>query len=138
MYKKFFCFACFFWTLYFFSYGQGYPHPQKDDRRCTWIKCPYDHFDMGIIRPANQTIPRIKTEKYAAEFYHLAAIRQDYPSGVQGRFSEIKFHWDDKKRILKIADRSGSFPGMLNQRRFRIVVATKGDHVNEDSNNYKW
>ena len=41
----------------------------------------------------------------------------------KGAFSEIGFHWDDATRILSISDRNGSFPGMLANRRFRIVLA---------------
>lgn len=41
----------------------------------------------------------------------------------QGKFSEIKFHWDDSKRTLKISGRTGAFEGMLNDRKFDIVVA---------------
>ena len=45
----------------------------------------------------------------------------------QGKFSTINFYWDDAKRTLRIAGRSGSFKGMLKKRQFRIVV------VNEQS-----
>jgi alpha-D-xyloside xylohydrolase len=40
----------------------------------------------------------------------------------KGDFSEIDFHWDDAGRTLTIADRKGSFPGMLASRRFRVVL----------------
>ncbi|MDO6430327.1 glycoside hydrolase family 31 protein [Flavitalea sp. BT771] len=41
----------------------------------------------------------------------------------KGSYSEIAFHWDDKKRALTIADRKGAFEGMLPERRFVITVA---------------
>ncbi|EHQ25313.1 glycoside hydrolase family 31 protein [Mucilaginibacter paludis] len=41
----------------------------------------------------------------------------------KGKYSEIKFHWDDKKRKLSILDRTGTFDGMLNDRNFKIVLA---------------
>lgn len=44
----------------------------------------------------------------------------------KGQYSEITFHWDDKKRTLSIADRKGSFKGMLDKRSFNIVVAPAG------------
>ena len=44
----------------------------------------------------------------------------------KGRYTEIKFHWDDKKHILKIADRTGSFDGMLKDRKFAVSIATGG------------
>ena len=47
----------------------------------------------------------------------------------QGQFSEIPFTWDDARRTLTIGQRRGSFRGMLQQRRFSIVVGAKGDAV---------
>jgi alpha-D-xyloside xylohydrolase len=41
----------------------------------------------------------------------------------KGKYSEIKFHWDDKKHTLTIAERTGSFDGMIGDRKFNIVVA---------------
>ena len=40
----------------------------------------------------------------------------------QGAFSEIPFRWDDATHTLTIGRRSGSFPGMLASRTFRIVL----------------
>lgn len=42
----------------------------------------------------------------------------DYEKGVH---ATIPFSWDDAAQTLTIADRSGSFPGMLEKRTFRIV-----------------
>jgi alpha-D-xyloside xylohydrolase len=39
-------------------------------------------------------------------------------------YSTITFAWDDAKRTLTISDRNGSFPGMLNERKFNIVIVT--------------
>ncbi|WP_345949636.1 TIM-barrel domain-containing protein [Mucilaginibacter sp. PAMB04274] len=41
----------------------------------------------------------------------------------EGKYSEIKFHWDDKRHQLLIADRKGSFTNMLDKRSFKIRVA---------------
>ena len=43
----------------------------------------------------------------------------------KGAYSIIKFTWDDAKRTLNIADREGTFPGMLKSRKFNIVVVDK-------------
>jgi len=46
----------------------------------------------------------------------------------KGKYTEIKFHWDDKRRTLSIADRNGSFDGMLTDRKFEItIVPAAGD-----------
>ena len=48
----------------------------------------------------------------------------------RGRYSTITFRWDDASRRLTIEPRQGSFPGMLEQRRFRIRLAgSTNSHV---------
>lgn len=39
-------------------------------------------------------------------------------------YSTITFNWDDSKKTLIIGDRKGSFPGMLESRKFNIVLVT--------------
>lgn len=46
----------------------------------------------------------------------------NYEKGV---YSTIKFTWDDANRTLNIADREGTFPGMLKSCKFNIVVVDK-------------
>jgi len=45
----------------------------------------------------------------------------------QGVFATIRFAWDDAHKKLTIGTREGSFPGMLQQRTFRVVVVGQ-DH----------
>jgi alpha-D-xyloside xylohydrolase len=40
----------------------------------------------------------------------------------RGVYSTITFSWNDKQRTLTIADRQGSFPGMLAERQFTVVL----------------
>ena len=40
----------------------------------------------------------------------------------KGKFSEIKFVWNEADRTLTIAPRKGSYKGMLLHRRFHIVL----------------
>ena len=47
----------------------------------------------------------------------------DYEKGV---YATISFHWDDAKNAFTIGDRKGVFPGMLQNRTFRIVMVGKG------------
>jgi alpha-D-xyloside xylohydrolase len=49
----------------------------------------------------------------------------------KGLYSTISFNWDDKKKTLTIADRKGSFPGMLNTRKFKIVLVRNGIGIGE-------
>jgi len=54
----------------------------------------------------------------------------DYEKGV---YSTIDFNWDDRKKTLTIGDRNGSFPGMLAERKFNIVVAKKDKAIGANS-----
>jgi alpha-D-xyloside xylohydrolase len=48
----------------------------------------------------------------------------NYEKGVH---ATIAFHWDDARRQLTIDDQIGSFPGMLKQRMFNVIIVGK-DH----------
>jgi alpha-D-xyloside xylohydrolase len=47
----------------------------------------------------------------------------DYEKGI---FATIDFLWDDAAKRLTISGREGSFPGMLKNRSFEIVLVRKG------------
>nr|NQU90722.1 DUF5110 domain-containing protein [Bacteroidota bacterium] len=53
----------------------------------------------------------------------------NYEKGV---FATIPFKWEGAIRMLTIGDRQGSFPGMLEERTFNIVVVEKGTGVGVD------
>jgi len=42
----------------------------------------------------------------------------------KGQRATVTLTWDDAKKTLSIGERKGTFPGMVNQRIFRVVVAT--------------
>jgi len=44
----------------------------------------------------------------------------------KGFYATISFDWDDKKKMLTIGDRNGAFPGMLDSRKFNIVIVGSG------------
>ncbi len=44
----------------------------------------------------------------------------------KGMYATIPLHWDDAKQALRIGDRKGQFPGMLESRTFRVVFV--GEH----------
>ena len=50
----------------------------------------------------------------------------------RGAFATIPFLWDDTTQTLTIADRTGSFPGMLPSRTFRIVVVRTNHGIGGD------
>jgi alpha-D-xyloside xylohydrolase len=51
----------------------------------------------------------------------------------KGIYSTITFNWDDKKKTLTIGNRKGSFPGMLEKRKFNVVIVKNGKGVGANS-----
>ncbi len=50
----------------------------------------------------------------------------DYEKGV---YATIPLHWDDAAHTLTIGDRKGEFPGMLENRTFRVVFVSENHGV---------
>jgi alpha-D-xyloside xylohydrolase len=43
----------------------------------------------------------------------------------KGIYSTVYFSWNNAKKTLTISDRKGSFPGMLTERKFKIILVGK-------------
>lgn len=56
----------------------------------------------------------------------------DYEKGM---YSTITLTWDDAKKVLTVNERKGSFPGMLSEHTFNVVVVsqTNGDGMNSSN-----
>jgi alpha-D-xyloside xylohydrolase len=50
----------------------------------------------------------------------------------QGQHSIIPFRWDDRNSVLSIGARQGSYPGMVEHRKFRIVLVGNGHGLGID------
>ncbi|MBP7507229.1 MAG: DUF5110 domain-containing protein [Prolixibacteraceae bacterium] len=52
----------------------------------------------------------------------------------KGEYSTISFKWNNAKRTLTIEDRKGNFPGMINERKFSILIIgkDKGNGIREN------
>ncbi len=46
-----------------------------------------------------------------------------------GARATIRLHWDDRRKMLSIGDRTGAFPGMLSKQMFRIVLVKEGHGI---------
>jgi len=56
----------------------------------------------------------------------------------QGQYATITFQWNDRSRTLTIGARQGSYPGMLQQRQFTIVLPTgQSKQINYDGTEQK-
>ena len=69
----------------------------------------WDNLELRIYPGADATIT----------LYEDEGDGYDYE---KGSYSEIHFQWNEQTRVLSIDDVKGSFPGMLNDRKFNIVV----------------
>jgi alpha-D-xyloside xylohydrolase len=77
---------------------------------------PADPIELRIYRGANGEFTFYEDEN---DGYH-------YEKGVH---ATIPFTWDDASHTLSIGDRTGTFPGMLESRTFRIVFVREGHGV---------
>ena len=50
----------------------------------------------------------------------------------KGAYSTITFSWNDSKKTLTINDRKGSFKGMLNDRKFNIILVDENKGISTD------
>ena len=86
----------------------------------------------GSILPLAEGRPQTMKEAYAADWivkvfvgtdgsytlYEDEGTNYNYEKGL---FSKVRFNWDDKKGELTIGEREGMFPGMIENRRIRLV-----------------
>ena len=71
-----------------------------------------DPIELRIYRGANGSFTLYEDENDAYSY-------------EKGAYSTIPFTWDDASNTLTIGDRTGTFPGMLGTRTFRIVFVTE-------------
>ncbi|MBN1605705.1 MAG: DUF5110 domain-containing protein [Polyangiaceae bacterium] len=103
---------------------------------------------IPLLVKAGSILPLGPTIQYAAEkpadpvelriypgadgqftLYEDEGDNYDYEKGV---YATIRFRWNDARRELSLDERQGSFPGMLAQRTFHVVLVRKGRGVGMD------
>ncbi len=62
------------------------------------------------------------------DLYEDAGDSDDYE---HGQHAIIPMHWDDRTGVLTIGKREGTFPGLVENRNFRIVLVGKGRGIGE-------
>ena len=70
---------------------------------------PWDNLEIRIYRGANGEFVLYEDEK----------DNYNYEKGV---YSTISFNWNDRQRTLTIGARNGSYPGMIESRKFNLVL----------------
>ena len=73
---------------------------------------PWDNLEIRVYPGSDATFTLYEDEN----------DNYNYESGA---FSTIDFNWNDKSRTLTISDRKGTYPGMLSDRKFKVVVVDK-------------
>jgi len=91
------------------------------------------------IGPAVQYAEEKKWDDLEMRIYHgadgkfvLYEDENDNYNYEKGVYSTITFNWDDKKKLLTINDRYGSFPGMQESRTFNFVMVSNNKAVGEN------
>lgn len=76
----------------------------------------------------------IRVYKGADGEFTLYEDENDNYNYEKGAYSTITFKWNDAKNVLSINDRKGSFPGMLTERKFKIVIIVAGKNIDNKYN----
>ena len=70
---------------------------------------PWDNLELRLYPGADGT-------------FNLYEDEGDTYRYEQGVYATIRFDWNDKARTLTIAERQGSYPGMLSSRQFTVIL----------------
>jgi alpha-D-xyloside xylohydrolase len=124
-----------FWTAEKFSGGNKVSSQTPLDIIPLYVKA-------GAVVPVGPSVQYAEEKKWdnleiriypgANGKFVLYEDEHDNYNYEKGIYSTITFTWDDAKKTLTISDRNGSFPGMLNERSFNIVVVGKNKGVGEN------
>jgi alpha-D-xyloside xylohydrolase len=116
-----------FWTAEKFSGGNKVSRQTPLDIIPLYVKA-------GSVIPVGPSVQYAEEKKWdnleiriypgANGKFVLYEDENDNYNYKKGVFSTITFTWDNAKKTLTIGDRNGSFPGMLNERKFNIVIVT--------------
>jgi alpha-D-xyloside xylohydrolase len=118
-----------FWTGRTLPGGQTITDQAPIDRIPLWIRAgsilPMGPFvQYAAEKPADPIELRIYPG--ADGRFTLYEDENDNYNYEKGVYATIDFQWDDSGRTLTIGDRNGSFPGMLKQRTFNIILVGPG------------
>ena len=113
-----------FWTGVAIQGGRSFDAPTTIDRMPLYVRA-------GSILPlgpdveyaAEKSADPIELRVYrgANGAFTLYEDENDSYDYEKGAYATIPLSWDDSTNTLTIGDRTGSFPGMLEKRTFRVV-----------------
>lgn len=117
-----------FWTGGAFSGGQTIDAPAPYESLPLFVKAgSIIPFGPELQYTAEKSADPITLYVYAGAdgaftLYEDEGLNYNYEKGV---FTRIPIQWNDSTRTLTIGKRAGSFPGMLSERTFEIVLVLK-------------
>jgi len=125
-----------FWTGKQLDGGQTITAAAPEDRIPLFVKA-------GSILPIGPAVQYAKEKKWdnleiriylgGDGNFVLYEDEDDNYDYEKGAYSTITFNWNDKKKTLSISNRKGSFPGMLSERKFNVVIVNKSKTTGVDS-----
>jgi alpha-D-xyloside xylohydrolase len=83
--------------------------------------------EWSTQKPANPI--ELRVYRGANGAFTLYEDENDGYNYEKGAYSTIALQWDDQRHALTIGDRKGDFPGMLQNRTFRIVFVAENHGV---------
>jgi alpha-D-xyloside xylohydrolase len=117
-----------FWTGATIQGGRALDAPSPIDRMPLYVRA-------GSILPLGPDVEyaaeksanpiEVRVYRGANGAFTLYEDENDTYNYEKGAYSTILFSWDDATHTFTIGDRTGSFPGMLENRAFRVVFVSE-------------
>jgi alpha-D-xyloside xylohydrolase len=117
-----------FWTGTTIQGGRALDAPSPIDRMPLYVRA-------GSILPLGPDVEyaaeksanpiEVRVYRGANGAFTLYEDENDTYNYEKGAYSTILFSWDDGTHTLTIGDRTGSFPGMIEKRAFRVVFVSE-------------
>ena len=118
-----------FWTGKTFSGGQTIEAPAPIETMPLYVRAgsivPMGPFLQYATQTTNDTL-ELRIYPGADGTFTLYEDENDTYDYERGSYATITFSWDDRRRELTISDRSGRFPGMLQERTFAVILVASG------------
>jgi alpha-D-xyloside xylohydrolase len=121
-----------FWTGATVQGGRALDAPSPIDRTPLFVRA-------GSILPLGPDIQyaaeksadpiELRIYRGANGSFTLYEDENDTYNYEKGAYATIPFSWDDVSHILTIGDRTGTFPGMIEKRTFRVVFVSENHGV---------
>jgi alpha-D-xyloside xylohydrolase len=117
-----------FWTGAAIQGGRALDAPSPIDRMPLYVRAGSilplgPDVEYAAEKSANPIEVRVYRGANAA--FTLYEDENDTYNYEKGAYSTILFYWDDATRTLTIGERTGSYPGMLENRAFRVVFVSE-------------